>query len=293
MEIHSDLVGTPLKPFTRIIDWPEIMHYAASVDDNNPYYFDDERDEGIVGPPLFSIIANWPVIKNINDQIDSEDFPLEVLTTIVHYTEHLKIYRLIKPGDKITISGKIAGILPHRAGTHTIIHLETRDQENELITEEYVGGMLRGVECLGGGKGEENQPKIKPHDIASQPLWQESIHIDALKSYIYEVCTDTTIVPIHTSKQFAHMVGLPDIILQGTATLALAVKTITDKELDRNPFRIKEIACKFTGMVLPNTEVSLNLSCKTPENDLEHFFFDVWNNEGRKAISQGYLKAEN
>ena len=293
MEIHSDLVGTPLKPFTRIIDWPEIMHFAASVDDNNPYYFDDERTEGIVAPPLFSIIANWPVIKNINDQIDSEDFPLEVLSTIVHYTEHLKIYRLIKPGDKITITGKIATILPHRAGTHTIIHLETRDRENELVTEEYVGGMLRGVECIGGGKGEENRPQIVQHEIGSQSLWQEHIHIDALKSYIYEVCTDTTIVPIHTSKQFARMAGLPDIILQGTATLALAVKTITDKELGREPSRIKEIACKFTGMVLPGTKIDLHLNDKTPKDDPNHYFFDVFNNEGRKAISQGYLKVGN
>jgi acyl dehydratase len=290
MKIHSDLVDTPLKPVTRTIDWPEIMHYAASVDDNNPYYFDDERAEGIVAPPLFSIIANWPVIKNINDQIDSKDFPLEVLVTIVHYTEHLKIYRLIKPGDKITITGKISAILPHRAGTHTIIHLETRDKESELVTEEYVGGLLRGVECIGGGKGEENLPQVIQHETSSEPLWQEHIHIDALKSYIYEVCTDTTIVPIHTSKQFARMVGLPDIILQGTATLALAVKTITDKELGRDPFRIKEIAGKFTGMVVPNTDVILHLNDKVQKKDFEHYFFDVFNNENRKAISQGYIK---
>ncbi|MFW9904439.1 MAG: MaoC/PaaZ C-terminal domain-containing protein [Candidatus Thorarchaeota archaeon] len=293
MKIHSNLVGTPLKPFTRIIDWPEIMHFAASIDDNNPCYFDDEREDGIVAPPLFSIIANWPVIKNINDQIDSEDFPLEVLSTIVHYSEYLKIYRLIKPNDMLKIIGEIVAILPHRSGTHTIIRLETRDRENELVTEEYVGGMLRGVECIGGGKGEENQPLIIQHEIGSHPLWQKRIHIDALKSYIYEVCTDTTIVPIHTSKQFARMVGLPNIILQGTATLALAVKSITDKELERDPFRIKEIACKFTGMVLPNSDVILCLNDKTKKNDFEYYYFDVFNHENRKAISQGYIKVGN
>ncbi|MFX0124978.1 MAG: MaoC/PaaZ C-terminal domain-containing protein [Candidatus Hodarchaeota archaeon] len=293
MEINSDLVGTPLKPLTRTIDWPEIMYFAASVDDDNPYFFDDERDEGIVAPPVFSIIANWPVVKNINDLVDHEDFPLEVLSTIVHYSEHVKIHRLIKPNDKLTITGKFATITPHRAGTHAIIRLETRDQENKLVTEEFIGGMLRGVECVGGGKGLEEHPQIIQHEIGSQPLWQETIHIDALKPYIYDACTNTSVVPIHTSKQFARMVGLPNIILHGTATLALAVKTITNKELDRDPFRIKEIACKFTGMVLPNTDVVLNLNEKAPKDEPEHYFFDILNNDGRKAISQGYIKISN
>ena len=96
MEISSDLVGTPLKPLIRVIDWPEIMYFAASIDDNNPYYFDDEREEGIVAPPMFCMIASWPIVKNINDHIEVEEFPYEVLSTIVHYTEHLKIYQLIK-----------------------------------------------------------------------------------------------------------------------------------------------------------------------------------------------------
>ncbi|UCG00304.1 MAG: MaoC family dehydratase N-terminal domain-containing protein [Candidatus Heimdallarchaeota archaeon] len=290
MEINSDLVGTPLKPFTRTIDWPEIMYFAASVDDDNPYYFDDEQDEGIVAPPVFSIIANWPVVKNINDLIDYEEFPLEVLSTIVHYTEHVIIHRLIKPNDKLTITGKFTTIIPHRAGTHVIIRLETRDRENQLVTEECIGGMLRGVECIGGGKGLEDQPQIIQHEIGSKPLWQETMHIDALKPYIYDACTNTSVVPIHTSKQFARLVGLPDIILHGTATLAMAVRTITNKELEGDPFRIDEIACKFTSMVLPNTDINLILKEKAPENAPEHYFFDVFNDEGRKAISQGYLK---
>ncbi|MHA2203656.1 MAG: hypothetical protein ACW991_08195, partial [Candidatus Hodarchaeales archaeon] len=67
---------------------------------------------------------------------------------------------------------------------------------------------------------------------------------------------------------------------------------ITNKELNEDPFGIKEIACKFTGMVLPNTDVSLYLNGKILEGDQDHYFFDVYNNEGRKAISQGYIKVE-
>ncbi|MFX0013180.1 MAG: MaoC/PaaZ C-terminal domain-containing protein [Promethearchaeota archaeon] len=287
------MVDTPLRPYTRTIDWPEIMFFAASVDDNNPYYFDDEREAGIIAPPMFCMIASWPLVKNINDHIEVEEFPYEVLSTIVHYTDHLKINRLIKPGDRLTITGKIVAILPHRAGTHIVIRLDIRDKENQLVSEDYIGGLLREVECKGEGQGKENLPEIINFKPQTEALWSKTIHIDPLKPYIYDACTDLSVVPIHTSKQFAHLVGLPDIILHGTATLALAVKTITDKELTGDPFHIKEIACKFTGMVLPNTDVNILLNGKKLEESSDHYFFDVYNSEGRKAISQGFLKVEN
>ncbi|UCG04133.1 MAG: MaoC family dehydratase N-terminal domain-containing protein [Candidatus Heimdallarchaeota archaeon] len=31
------------------------MNYAAAIDDNNEFYFDDERKDGIVAPPMFAV----------------------------------------------------------------------------------------------------------------------------------------------------------------------------------------------------------------------------------------------
>jgi hypothetical protein len=36
MELHSDLVGTALKPYRREITGRETMNYAAAVGDDNP-----------------------------------------------------------------------------------------------------------------------------------------------------------------------------------------------------------------------------------------------------------------
>jgi acyl dehydratase len=47
------------------------------------------------------------------------------------------------------------------------------------------------------------------------------------------------------------MTGLPGIILQGTATLAIALREIIEKEADGNSGRISSLFCRFTGMVLP------------------------------------------
>ncbi|MHA1487548.1 MAG: MaoC/PaaZ C-terminal domain-containing protein, partial [Promethearchaeota archaeon] len=74
-----------------------------------------------------------------------------------------------------------------------------------------------------------------------EPVWKKSVYIDKLRSFVYDGCTDI-VFPIHTSKKFAHFVGLPRIILQGTATLAFAVKEIINEESERDPNRVREIS---------------------------------------------------
>ncbi len=82
------------------------------------------RDPGIVAPPLFSVAVTWPILERIWEFIDTDRFPPEVLLTQVHYTEHLVFHRPLRPGDRLTVQGKIAAVLPHRAGTRVVIRFE-------------------------------------------------------------------------------------------------------------------------------------------------------------------------
>ena len=55
MKIGTDYVNAPLKDYSVKIHWRNTMNYAASLNDNNPYYFDDERKDGIVAPPIYAV----------------------------------------------------------------------------------------------------------------------------------------------------------------------------------------------------------------------------------------------
>ncbi len=292
MKIETKYVGTPLKDYHVKIHWRDTMNYAASLQDNNPYYFDDERKAGIVVPPMYAVAVTWPIIENIRDFMMGKKLPYRVLSSIVHYSEHLIIHRLMKPGDDLTIKGKIVAMLPHQAGTHIIMCFEAYDKNNAPVFKEYMGGMLRGVECMGEAKGIENLPTIPQENISDNSIWKESLKIDKLQTFIYDGCS-RIYFPIHTSKKFAHMVGLPDIILQGTATLAYAVREITNKEANGNPENIKEIACNFSGMVMPGTNIEIQLNNKSEKEDNVCLFFSVFNNEQKKAIRNGYIKLKN
>ena len=113
--------------------------------------------------------------------------------------------------------------------------------------------------------------------------------VDPLAPYIYDACADIEF-PIHTSPKFARDVGLPGILFQGTATLGLAVRELINREALGNPEAVREIACTFTGMVKPGTEICLICQDVREQNNQTLVFFEVINDENKKAIRNGCLK---
>ena len=152
MKLNTDLVGTPLKTYQTEVSWRETTNYAAAIQDNNPKYFNDLEEQEIVAHPMLPVAVTWPILSQLGEYIESKDFPKDVLMTQVHYTEHLVLHRLILPGDELFITGSLKAFLPHRSGTHAIICLEAEDGKGESVFTEYIGAMLRGVDCGEGCK---------------------------------------------------------------------------------------------------------------------------------------------
>ncbi len=288
MKLDSGFAGTPLKEYRTKISWRATTNYAAAVSDDNPLYFDDTIDRPLVAPPTFPVAVTWPILSHLQDFIAAKDFPWGVLWTIVHYSEHLVLHRLVRPEDELTITGKVAAILPHRAGTHAVIALSARDKAGAPVFTEYIGAMLRGIEC-DGAKGSEELPQIPEYESSDTAVWISMVFIDPLLPYVYDGCTQIEF-PIHTSPRFAQGVGLPGIILQGTATLACAIREIVNREARGNPELIAEIACKFSGMVMPGSHIEIRCLESREQADHKDLFFEVLNAENKKAIRSGYVK---
>lgn len=286
--INAELTGTVLRDYEISVNWRDIMNYSAAIGDNNSRYFDDENPDGIIAHPVYPVAVTWNILGNLRAFIVSEKFPAELLLTQVHYTEHLEIHRPLSPGMELVIKGRIAAILPHRAGTHVVIRLDAREKEGAPVFTEHIGAMLRGVECIGGGSGKESLPVVNNAGDPAQPCWVSTVSIDPLMPFVYDGCTGI-VFPIHTSTKFARMVGLPGIILQGTATLALAVTQLINRELNSDPERVRAVSCRFTGMVQPGSDISVRLIEKRKANAGTDLFFDVCDVKGERVISGGCL----
>ncbi len=288
LEIDSGLVGTELSGIEREVSRRDTTNYAAALKDLNPLYFDDTSDGGIVAPPMLAVAITWAIVGNIQKQLEGS-LPMEIVPTMVHGSEHLIFHRLIMPGDKLRIGGIVAAISPTRAGAHLVIRLDATDESAEPVFTEYNGAIFRGVKCADAGRGKNNLPEPPKWDEPSNMIWDVEIPIPREMSYIYDGCTDI-VFPIHTSPAFARNVGLPGIILQGTATLALAAREIVNREAQEQPERLREIACRFSNMVIPGSKIKVELTRKDEKASDTLLGFRVLNEQGAEAVRFGYAK---
>lgn len=284
IEVNSSYVGRQCTPMDLEVTPRMIMNYAASTDDPNPWYFDDERPGGIVAPPMLGVALTWQISARFDQYWNSQDFPYEALAQQVHYSELFVWRRALVPGDKLRITGEIIAIVPHRAGTHLIIAYTARDTQGEVVFVEHIGGMLRGVKCTDNGAGKEHAADLSRFKTEGQaPLWENEIAIHPLAAHRYDGCADIHF-PIHTSRAFAHAVGLPDIILHGTCTLSMALRDITDREAGGDPRRVRGVRCNFTGMVMLGTTIKVSVIGKEERGDETDIHFFVYDHLGKKAI---------
>jgi acyl dehydratase len=264
------------------------MSFAAGIWDANPVYFDDEAEGGVLAHPMLAVSLTWPLSACMGEYWDVGDFPFEVLMQQVHYSERIVWHRPVQAGQTLQIQGEVHAILPHRAGAHLILRYDAVDEQENAVFTEYTGALLRDVEVTDGPAG-DREPKTGPSFRNRDPLREKILHIDPLGAHIYDACADVHF-PIHTSVAFAHDVGLPGIIFQGTATLALAVRELVNTEGNGDPRKLDEVSCLFTGMVQPGSDITIRTLRREEDENARAVYFDVLNADGGQALRNGMAR---
>lgn len=283
MQIDSTHVGTRLAPHRSTVDWRWTTNYAAALGDANPCYFDDTRSEGLVAHPVFPVAVTWPVTLHLDRYLEGSAFPVELMAMLVHHSEHIALHRPLRPGQRLTVAGTVAAIRPHRAGSLVMLRYEASDENGRGVFTEHIGGLLRGVACTDAGRGLDDVPPEAPAAPEGASVWEAPVTVDPLFSYRYDAGSGIAF-PIHTSPAFARSVGLAGIIVQGTATLALAVTALINREADGDPRRIAALACRFSGMVPPGATIRVVLQ----QRRQGHLFFAVRDAHGRRVLRDGH-----
>jgi acyl dehydratase len=125
---------------------------------------------------------------------------------------------------------------------------------------------------------------MQPIVEEGEPLMECQIDVPAGMAHIYTECA-RIFNPIHTDASVAHAAGLPEIILHGTATLAMTVSRIVESEAGKGPARVERVAARFGAMVtMPST-----LTVRVLARDGAAVFFETLSGEGRLAIRDGMV----
>jgi acyl dehydratase len=285
MPLTSDLVGSSAPPMTHDIDARWTMAYAAALGDIHPCYTDTRQPGGVVAHPLFPVCFEWPLIVAGRQLPGDDRLTLAERMRSVHATHDLHIHRPVRPGDRLTTCLTIVGVERRKPGAYQVMRLDTTDASGTPVCTTWMGALYRGVEVAGPDRPAAEAPSEPgpiPADVAARN--EIRVPVAANLAHTYTECARIW-NPIHTDRAFAMAAGLPDIILHGTATLALAVSRVIESEAAGDPTRVRRIAARFGAMVLMPSEIVVRLF----DAKGGAVRFDVHNAEGGLAVRDGMV----
>lgn len=285
MPLHTSMVGSRTTPITHDVDDRWLMAYAAGLHDLNPRYLDTQAHI-VCAHPVFPVCLEWPAILACRDGVGFESVSDEERARGVHAAHDLHLMRPIRPGDRLSTQLTVIGLNAIRPGAAQLMRIDTRDASGELVCRTYQTGISRAVSVLGDAVAGEPAPAWPqpPGPASDTPLARHRIEVPAGAAHVYTECARIW-NPIHTDRRVALGAGLPDIILHGTATMALAVSCLVDHYLGGDPTRVRRLGGRFSAMVLmPDT-----LTVAVHAQSAGCLFFTVFNQRGEAAFSHAFL----
>ena len=207
---------------------------------------------------MFPVCFEWPVILSMRQQFESGDLTRRRSSRRgVHATHDLTIHRPIRPPEKLTTRATVVAIERRKPGAYQLTKLETIDESGAPVCTSMYGSIYRGVDVVGDDKPLVELRFATPErDPPKQPRAEAKVHVPGGLAHTYTECAQIW-NPIHTDIKVARDAGLPELILHGTATLALAVSQLVHSETGGDPSRVARIAGRFSGMVLMPSDITV------------------------------------
>ncbi len=283
MPLDTQMVGQQTEQFEHQVDARWLMAYAAGLDDCNAVYM-DTSEHRVMGHPVFPVCLEWPVILASRQLKGSEKVTPEEAARGVHAAHDLHIRRPIVADETYSTEATVTGLEQIKPGAAQTVRLDTFDSQGELVCQTWQLSISRGVPVEG-----------EPREVEKAPAWPDFSGAEAcdenwqipVREGAANVYTETARIfnPIHSDKAFALAAGLPDIILHGTATLALGISQLVNRYLDGDPTRVRRLGGRFSAMVLMPTTLTLEVKARTDTG----ISFQIVNPDGTVAFSQGFL----
>jgi acyl dehydratase len=276
--LPRDIVGVAVGPLAHDIDARWLMAYAAGLGETDARYFDTLAPGGPASHPIFPVCYEWPVLLAVRARATPE----EVAHRSVHATHDVIVHRAPQAGDRLNTTARVTGLAHRRAGTLMTVRLETVDGKGRQVTTSDYGSVYRDV----GFDGEDTGAGVEGRGGSDMPdaAVELPVTVPAGLAHVYTECARIW-NPIHTDVAVARAAGLPDIILHGTATLALAVSRVLNHAA-ADPRAVRRVRARFTGMVALPSRLTVR-AATNPEG--KAFLFEAENETGTVVLSGGAL----
>jgi len=289
MAIPTTLAGMKLEPVVHEVDERWTMAYAAALDDHLPRYLDTTGPGSVVAHPLFSVCPEWPVIVRSRSLSERLGITRDEVLTGVHASHDVVVHRLVRPGDVLSTSLEIVGVVDINPGAMSTTRLETTDADGRPVASTTQNAIYLGVHTSGADRPDPDPPLAIPGTERRGDPTEVAVAVGAGAAHVYTECARIW-NPIHTDKAVALRAGLPDIILHGTANLAHGVSAVVEHRADSQPEWVRRISCRFAAMVLlPSTMTVRIWPANETDGGRRTVPFEVLNAEGAPAVAEGLI----
>lgn len=284
MPVSSRALGAELAPNTVEITPRMLLAFAAGVGDLGPPTFDDAGPVPLVASPGFCARLEWAVLGSGRASLLGV---LEAERLRAAHVEQDTIYhRAIRPGNRLTTFGRVMGLRETSAGALVRTLLSTVDADNgRAVVTSWHASIYRGVSLEGEGGAVEEPPTLPEIKTA---VWRDVVLPVAREAaHVYSECAAIW-NPIHSERKVALAQGLPDVILHGTATWALAGKEIVARCADGDAEKLRRLRVRFKAPVLPGHPITLQFAAESRGR----VTFRVLNHNGEVAVEGGFAQLE-
>jgi acyl dehydratase len=292
LRIPTSAVGVTVGPREHAVDARWLMAYAAALGDLAPEYFDTTRPDGILAHPLFPVCYEWPLALDVR----AKALPDEVAVRGVHATHRLTLHRAPRAGDRLSTTATVAALEPRTPGAYLVLRMETVDAAGRPVSTTEYGSLYLGVECDAPPhpgplpRGERERETLSPQARGQGEgwSWTADVPITATLAHVYTECARIW-NPIHTDRAVALGAGLPDIILHGTATLALAVSQALGRQPSGATTPVRTVTARFGAMVRMPSRIVVRGRAPRPSAAGAVVGFEALAEDGRPAVRDAEL----
>lgn len=259
-----------------------VLAYAAAIGADAPLHMDDARPGGVVAPPAFTVALEWPVIDSDCYRAAIGRDESTAFHGLVHGFQASAFHRPIRPGDRLSVAGRIVATWPTRAGVVVVTHIATTAAAGGApVADGWFGALYRGAALDGAPASVADVPVLREGPETGFAL-SEPVPVPRALPHLYSECARIW-NPIHTERSVALADGLPDIILHGTCTWAMALQRLAVRYRTGVELPFRRAATRFSGMVVPGAPVGLE---HLPPDDAGDIRFTVRNAQGTPALTR-------
>lgn len=277
MGVNRNFAGKQYPPQDYGVTAEATTKYARAYNDDNPWFFDVERPEGIIAPPLFGVVVSWLSIMMV---MTESELGVDLLK-LLHGEQDMFFLRPITPGDIITSTAQITAIEEEIAGESLTVEVKCVNQRGEPVQRMLFSAFIR-------GRGARDRRHVRSIEAApsGEPLLRLRQKIDEDQTYRYaEASSDHN--PIHVNESVAKLAGLPGIIVHGLCTMAFTSKVMVDHLCNRDPRRLRRLRARFSRPVFPGQEITTAVWLLADRGGLKSYMYETYNPDGKDVIREG------